>query len=181
MFVCRHVADSLYFFLVPGGNNVINHIQGMEPCCDVMEFGEVRYGSHFTDNKPLVHKITNTNPSEDMCGLDAEILKRPPIVNPIPMVASYHTLIKTRPKCRVYHLVLPPGETVELNYPFFCVTVVVGGGSAIEKSIPTGNRHLTYTESYEKGHVEWNQPIFGIQLTNKNTDTPFEQYIAEWC
>ena len=61
----------------------------MEPCCDVMEFGEVRYGSHFTDDKPLVHKITNTNTTEDMRGLDAKIRKCPTIVNPIPMVASY--------------------------------------------------------------------------------------------
>ena len=43
---------------------------------------------------------------------------------------------------------------MELNYPFFSVTVIVGGGFDVEKSIPIGNKLLTYTESYEKRHVE---------------------------
>ena len=42
----RHAEDSLYFFLVDGGLNVINHVKGSDPMCDCMEFGEVRYGTH---------------------------------------------------------------------------------------------------------------------------------------
>jgi hypothetical protein len=37
----RHAEDSLYFFLVEGGLNVINHVKGSHPACDCMEFGEV--------------------------------------------------------------------------------------------------------------------------------------------
>jgi len=42
----RHAEDSLYFFLVEGGLNVINHVKGSDPKCDCMELGEVRYGTH---------------------------------------------------------------------------------------------------------------------------------------
>lgn len=42
----RHAEDSLYFFLVEGGLNVVNHVKGSDPICDCMEFGEVRYGTH---------------------------------------------------------------------------------------------------------------------------------------
>ena len=42
----RHAEDSLYFFLVEGGLNVVNHVKGFDPVCDCMEFGEVRYGTH---------------------------------------------------------------------------------------------------------------------------------------
>ena len=42
----RHAEVSLYFFLVDGGLNVINHVKGSDPMCDCMEFGEVRYGTH---------------------------------------------------------------------------------------------------------------------------------------
>ena len=44
----RHSEDGIYFFLVKldgGGKlSVINHVQGMAPCCNYMDFGEVRYG-----------------------------------------------------------------------------------------------------------------------------------------
>ena len=42
----RHSEDSLYFYLVDGGVNVINHVKGSDPKCDCMEFGEVRYETH---------------------------------------------------------------------------------------------------------------------------------------
>lgn len=32
----RHAEDSLYFFLVEGGLNVINHVKGSDPACDCM-------------------------------------------------------------------------------------------------------------------------------------------------
>ncbi len=38
----RHAEDSLYFFLVEGGLNVVNHVKGSDPACDCMDFGEVR-------------------------------------------------------------------------------------------------------------------------------------------
>jgi putative dehydrogenase len=40
----RHAEDSLYFFLVEGGLNVVNHVMGSDPACDCMEFGEVVSG-----------------------------------------------------------------------------------------------------------------------------------------
>lgn len=42
----RHAEDSLYFFLVDGGIDIINHVKGSDPKCDCCEFGEVRYGTH---------------------------------------------------------------------------------------------------------------------------------------
>jgi quercetin dioxygenase-like cupin family protein len=42
----RHAEDSLYFFLVEGGLQVVNHVKGSDPVCDCMDFGEVRYGTH---------------------------------------------------------------------------------------------------------------------------------------
>eukprot|EP00560_Eucampia_antarctica_P005875 CAMPEP_0197838966 /NCGR_PEP_ID=MMETSP1437-20131217/40292_1 /TAXON_ID=49252 ORGANISM="Eucampia antarctica, Strain CCMP1452" /NCGR_SAMPLE_ID=MMETSP1437 /ASSEMBLY_ACC=CAM_ASM_001096 /LENGTH=572 /DNA_ID=CAMNT_0043447553 /DNA_START=43 /DNA_END=1761 /DNA_ORIENTATION=- len=188
----RHSEDSLYFFLVTGGLDVIHHAKGSDPNCDCMEFGEVRYGTHKTD-KPLVHKIKNTHPTKDMNVVDAELIKRPPVTSPFPMVAERHTLIKSRDKCRVYHLVLPPGESVTVHYPFFYLSVVLQG-STIHKEIPlssgeqsqsnnTGShkiKTLTFMETFELGQVEWNNPTFGIILTNKGVAT-FEQYIAEWC
>ena len=40
----HHEEDHLYFFLVEGGLNVINHVKGADPAC-----GEVRYGTHKSD------------------------------------------------------------------------------------------------------------------------------------
>ena len=42
----RHAEDSLYFFLVEEGLNVVNHVKGSDTICDCMEFGEIRYGTH---------------------------------------------------------------------------------------------------------------------------------------
>lgn len=177
----RHSEDSLYFFLVEGGLNVIHHAMGSDPNCDCMEFGEVRYGTHKTD-QPLVHKIKNVHPTKDMNVVDAEILKRPPVTSPLPMMAEYHTLIKTRDKCRVYHLILPPGQSTTLYYSFFYLSVVLQGSTTIQKEIPSPNNNssITYEETYTLGQVEWNSPTLGIILTNLGT-VPFEQYIAEWC
>lgn len=174
----RHAEDSLYFFLVEGGLDVLNHVKGMDPQCDCMEFGEVRYGTH-KSNKPLVHKITNKSNKIMLC-IDAEVLKRPPIVAAIPLIAENHELIKTRDKCRVYKLSLAPGEKVVVSYPFFYFLVVlrsstikteIGGGGAANK--------ITWEENRQLGHVEWKEPATGLTQTNVGSSL-YEAYIAEW-
>jgi putative dehydrogenase len=171
----RHAEDSLYFFLVPGGVDVINHVQGSDPACDCMEFGEVRYGTHKTD-QPLVHKITNRSLDEDMVCVDAEVLKRPPVTAAIPLVADKHELIKTRDKCRVYKLTLEAGESVTVSYPFFYLVVVLQGGE-VETGI--GGR-MHWTESRALGDVSWKEPTMEVTKKNVGTTT-YVEYIAEWC
>jgi len=172
----RHDEDSLYFFLVPD-LEVVNHIQGFSPCCDCMELGEVRYGTHKTE-KPLVHKISNKTNTEMLC-IDAEILLRPPVTSPLPLVAEHHELIKTRDKCRVYKLTLQPGESAMVSYPFFHFTVVLHGGTTIEKEM--GGGRLRWTETLQRGDVAWKEPIVDeVRKTNTGTTT-YAEFIAEWC
>jgi hypothetical protein len=173
----RHAEDSLYFFLVEGGLNVVNHVKGNDPQCDCMEFGEVRYGTHKSD-KPLVHKITNMN-DKDMFCIDAEILKSPPVTNPLPLVAEHHELIKTRDRCRVYKLVLQAGERVNVNYPFFYLSIVLKG-SKIKTSLGlSGNHSVSWEKETAIGDEEWCSPALNITITNIG-DEIFEQFIAEW-
>jgi hypothetical protein len=172
----RHAEDSLYFYLVPD-LEVVNHIQGFSPCCDSMELGEVRYGTHKTE-KPLVHKITNKTNTELLC-IDAEILLQPPVTSPFPLVAEHHELIKSRDKCRVYKLSLEPGESVTVGYPFFHFTVVLHGGTKIEKEM--GGGRLRWTETLQRGDVAWREPIVDqVKKTNTGTTT-YTEFIAEWC
>jgi 3-hydroxyisobutyrate dehydrogenase-like beta-hydroxyacid dehydrogenase len=173
-FAHRHAQDSLYFFLVKDGINVVNHVQGSEPKCDCMEFGEVRFGKHKTE-EPLVHKITATD--KDMICIDAEVLKQPPVTAIIPLVAEYHECIKTRDKCRVYRLRLPPGKSVIVTYPFFFLTVVVRPGVV---SMQVGSEHpIEWQANTKLGEVEWHHPIANLQQTNIG-DEDYEVYIAEW-
>jgi putative dehydrogenase len=169
----RHDEDSLYFFLVRGGFNGVNHVQGNAPCCDFMDFGEVRFGTHKSD-KPLVHKISNTSDKPMLC-IDAEVLKRPPVTAAIPLVAEKHELIKTRDKCRVYKLTLEPSESVTVSYPFFYFSVVVEPGM-VEKEV--GGR-IRWTESSELGDVAWKEPVMDLRRTNVGSSS-FVEYIAEW-
>ena len=169
----RHAEDSLYFFLVPGGVNAVNHVQGSAPCCDCMDFGEVRYGTHKTE-KPLVHKISNKSDQLMLC-IDAEVLKQPPVTAAIPLVADKHEIIKTRDKCRVYKLTLEPGESVTVSYPFFYLTVVVGPG-AVETQV--GGR-IQWTDQAELGDVAWKTPALDVTKKNVGTTT-YTEYIAEW-
>lgn len=179
----RHKEDSLYFFLVENGLNVINHVMGYEPQCDCMDFGEVRYGSHKTD-KPLVHKITNKNTNDMFC-IDAEILKKPPVSYPIPLLADNHELIKTRNKCRVYKLTLQPGESIEnISYPFFHLKVVLNGTSKLLTVLPGNTVHkpfssISYETKTERGDVEWNTPILDFNIKNCG-ETTYEQFVVEW-
>ena len=170
----RHAEDSLYFFLAPD-LEVVNHVQGIDPACDCMNFGEVRYGTHKTE-RPLVHKITNTLTDRNMLCVDAEILKQPPVTSAIPLVAEKHELIKTRDKCRVYKLTLEPGEAVTVCYPFFYLSVVVEPGT-VEKQV--GGR-IRWIETPELGDVAWKEPTMEITKRNAGQSTYIE-YIAEWC
>ena len=171
----RHAEDSLYFFLVEGGLNVVNHVKGNDPQCDCMEFGEVRYGTHKSD-VPLVHKITNMNDTDMLC-VDAEVLKSPPVTCPFPLIAEHHTLIKERQKCRVYKLSLKPGESSTVSYPFFHLTVVLKSGSLLAE---IGRGHSIKWESkVQIGDVQWHTPQIDLTITN-NGASIFEQFIAEW-
>jgi NAD-binding of NADP-dependent 3-hydroxyisobutyrate dehydrogenase len=170
----RHEQDSVYFFLVQGGLDVVNHVKGKDPACDCMDFGEVRYGTHKTDT-PLVHKITNMADKEMLC-IDAEILRRPPVTAVIPLVAENHELVKTRDKCRVYKLTLEPGESVTVSYPFFHLSVVMQPGT-IQKDI--GGR-IQWIESSELGDVVWKEPVLEVKKRNVGTSV-FVEYITEWC
>ena len=175
----RHDRDSLYFFLVPGQLNVLNHVQGREAACDCMGFGEVRFGAHASDGQPLVHKITNQSNQTMLC-IDAELVAPPPLTCPVPLIAEHHTLIKTRPKCRVYQLKLDPHESVTVSYPFFHCTVVVEGGMVKRQSMVTPQ--VQWTETLERGDVAWHEPTAVVQrqTTNVGTTTVIV-YIAEWC
>lgn len=177
-FAHRHSEDSLYFFLVEGGLQAINHIKGSDPVCDCMEFGEVRFGTHKSD-KPLVHKITNKSDKMMLC-IDAEVLKQPPVTAAIPLVADKHELIKTRDKCRVYKLNLDPGESVEVTYPFFYFQVILQGG-VVESQIGIGNGvpAISWTTQSKLGDVHWKEPVSGLKLKNVGQST-YAAYIAEW-
>lgn len=172
----RHAEDSLYFFLVESGLNVVNHVKGSDPACDCMEFGEVRYGTHKSD-KPLVHKISN-NSDTDMFCIDAEILKSPPVTSPLPLIADHHSLIKTRDRCRVYKLVLESGKSVNVSYPFFYLSIVLKG-SKIEKKIGSNGHSISWDKEMVIGDEEWCSPTIDISIKNVG-ESVFEQFIAEW-
>lgn len=171
----RHAEDSLYFFLTKLDNNqkldVVNFVQGAAPACDCMEFGEVRFGTHKSET-PLVHKITNKSNATMLC-IDAEVLKQPPVVSVVPLMADHHELIKTRDKCRVYKLTLQPGESVTASYPFFFLSVIVEP-SAIQRTAG-----VSWKESYQRGDVAWNEPTANVTKINVG-ETEFVEYIAEW-
>lgn len=142
-----------------------------------MDFGEVRFGTHKAD-KPLVHKITNMNDGEMLC-IDAEVLKTPPVVSPLPLVAIYHTLIKTRDRCRVYSLLLEPGQSTTVSYNFFYLSVTLKG-SQIKVSLGDSSGHnISWEKSSAIGDLEWCSPTLNLTITNIGS-SPFEQYIAEW-
>lgn len=170
----RHAEDSLYFFLVEGGLDIVNHVKGSDPKCDCVEFGEIRYGTHKTD-EPLIHKISNRDTKPVLC-IDAEVLKKPPVTAVIPLVADKHELIKTRDKCRVYKLALDPGESVTVTYAFFHCSVILQGG-VIDKEV---SGPIRWTETLERGDVAWKDPVVEMKKTNAGSTT-FVEFIAEWC
>mmetsp|Transcript_32735 Transcript_32735/g.49334 ORF Transcript_32735/g.49334 Transcript_32735/m.49334 type:complete len:546 (+) Transcript_32735:180-1817(+) len=172
----RHAEDSLYFFLVEGGVNVVNHVKGSDPACDCMEFGEVRYGTHKSD-KPLVHKITNLNDGDMFC-IDAEVLKSPPVTSPIPLVAEHHELIKSRDRCRVYKLVLHPGQSSSVSYPFFNLSIVLKG-SIVKTQLGPESHSISWEKAQKIGDLEWHSPSVGMKITNVG-ETVYEQFISEW-
>ena len=184
---CAHVhrEDSLYFFLVEGGIDLINHVRGSSPCCDRVEFGEVRYGPHKTDTPekgPFVHRISNMSPDKQMLCLDAEIVGRASIIFPLPFMAPGHELIKTRDKLRVYRFTLKPGEGgLDVSYPFYHLSIVINGSRLMMQDSSKSSNDLSWEVAPERGDVEWNGPSIGVKMTNISTDVIFEKYIVEWC
>jgi len=180
----KHAQDSLYFFLVSGRTDIINHVKGSDPQCDCVDFGEIRYGAHKTD-KPLVHKITNNSKTKSLLCIDAEVLRKPPVTSVTPLMADKHELVKQRDKCRCYKLTLQPGESVVVTYNFFHFTVVLEGGVAIAKELlvegggASGGR-IQWTETAKCGDVSWKEPVHNMKKTN-NGSTTFVEYITEWC
>ena len=170
----RHAEDSLYYFLVEDGLNVINHVKGSDPACDCMTFGEVRFGTHKED-KPLVHKITNMTDKAMFC-IDAELLKSPPVTSPLPLVAECHELIKTRNKCRVYHLKLIPGQKIFVTYPFFYLNIILKKGMIkTSYGMPT----ISWVQEFNLGDAQWKEPCVNMAIENVG-DTIYEAYISEW-
>ncbi len=135
-----------------------------------------RYGTHKSD-KPLVHKITNMNDGDMFC-IDAEVLKSPPVTSPIPLVAQHHELIKTRDRCRVYKLVLEPGQSTTVSYPFFYLSIVLKG-STVKTEIGSGGHNISWETNTVIGDVEWHSPSVDKTLTNSG-DSVYEQFISEW-
>lgn len=106
----------------------------------------------------------------DMFCIDAEVLKSPPVTSPIPLVADHHELIKTRDRCRVYKLVLQPGQSAAVSYPFFYLSIVLKG-STIKTEIGSKGHSISWEKATEIGDVEWKSPSVGI--TFKNTGKPY--------
>lgn len=173
----RHAEDSLYFFLVESGLNVVNHVKGSDPACDCMDFGEVRYGTHRSD-KPLVHKITNMSETDMFC-IDAELLKSPPVTSPLPLVADHHELVKTRDRCRVYKLSLEPGQSVNVSYTFFYLGIVLKGSKVKTELSSNGGQSVSWEKEVKMGDEEWCSPTLNVTITNVG-NTVYEQFIAEW-
>jgi hypothetical protein len=114
----------------------------------------------------------------DMFCIDAEILKTPPVTSPLPLVVDHHSLIKTRDRCRVYKLLLQPGESVNVSYPFFYLCIVLRG-SKIKTELGTSGHSISWEKEAEIGDEEWCTPTLGITISNVG-DKVYEQFIAEW-
>ena len=173
----RHSEDSIFIFLTPGGIDVKNYVQGSD-CAKLehMDFGEIRSGAYKSERQPLIHKLTND--STDLARiLDIELLQQPPITAKEEMVAEFHELMKVTDKCRIYKLVLNPNEKASVTYPFFHSSVVLRS-SEIETVIP-GPGDVRWKRTLEIGHIQWKEPMVGVELTNTGNST-FEQYIIEW-
>jgi len=172
----KRTEDSVYFYLVEGGLNIVNHAKGNDPVSDLVEFGEVSYGAH--KYSPLVQKITNKSDCA-MLLIDAEVLKSPPVTSSAPLVAESHDLIsKWHDRCRVYKLSLDPGASISVSYPFFYLSIVLKG-STIKTEMGNGGRSVAWEKIAELGDSEWNSPTLGITITNTGNNV-YEQFIAEW-
>lgn len=118
--------------------------------------------------------------NKELFCIDAEILRSPPVTSLIPLVAKHHELIKTRDRCRVYKVVLEPGQSVLVNYPFFYLSVVLTGAKIKTELGAELGQSISWEKVHEIGDVEWNSPSIGSTITNTG-NTVYEQYISEWC
>ena len=105
---------------------------------------------------------------------DAEVKASPPVTCAEPLEAEHHTLFKTRDKVRCYQLILEPGESCKVSYPFYYLTCVIKPAT-IETSIGEGPQTISWTKALVKGDLEWKTPTLNITITNKG-DTTFDQY-----
>lgn len=176
----RHDEDSLYFFFAT--LPVTNYVQGVGSLTDSLEMGEIRYGTHKSD-VPLVHKITNNSVDTPLLCIDAEVLFQPPLVSVEPLPDTKHLrLVKSRPKCRVYRLEVPPGQCVSVHYPFFHLSVVLQPGRIRFGTPEGGGRHkCEWTQDCNRSDVAWKEPTTSDVLLTNVGSTTFVEYIAEWC
>ena len=136
-----------------------------------MTFGQVGFAP-YTSN-PCVHKISNLSPTE-MFVINVEILKRPPLFQPDPLVASFHALVNEQKGCRVYKLCLQPGESALVSYHFFYVRVVLKGG-IVRNELHDG---LWWNEELRMGDSEWKEPREKMRITNVGNSV-YEAYLCE--
>mmetsp|Transcript_16004 Transcript_16004/g.18267 ORF Transcript_16004/g.18267 Transcript_16004/m.18267 type:complete len:529 (+) Transcript_16004:3-1589(+) len=166
----KHSEDSLYFFLADGVLDFVNNAKSCDPASDRVEFREVRYETY---------GVTNIDDDKDYFYIDAQILRSPPVTSSIPLVAKHHQLIKTRDRCRMYRIVLEPGQSIPVNYRFFYLSVVTKRAK-IKTEIIVEGQSISWEKVHEIGDVEWNTPSVGSTITNTD-NTFYEQCICEWC
>jgi len=123
--------------------------------------------------------VTNIHDDKDYFYIDAQILRSPPVTSSIPLVAKHHQLIKTRDRCRMYRIVLEPGQSIPVNYRFFYLSVVTKRAK-IKTEIIVEGQSISWEKVHEIGDVEWNTPSVGSTITNTD-NTFYEQCICEWC
>jgi len=176
-FYHAHRYDSLYLFFNSTSVKAINLTEkdGTHSCAccsgDSVEAGEVRYGTHIPN--PLIHKIECLGPNDQFC-VDAEIKCSPPFGSKDPLEAQYHTLIKVRPKARVYKLELPAGQSIKCTYNFWGLFVM-----ASDAKLEISRDGKQWTKQVQTSDMEWKEGP--ITLTQRNVgETEFVCYIFEY-
>lgn len=111
--------------------------------------------------------------------IDAEVIKKPPVTSPIPLVAEYHELIKERDRCRVYKLSLMPGQSITVSYPFFYLSIVLKGSKIRTVLGASAGHSVSWIKEGAMGDEEWCSPALDIGITNVG-ESLYEQFIAEW-
>jgi hypothetical protein len=73
---------------------------------------------------------------------------------------------------------LEPGQSVNVSYPFFYLSVVLKG-SKIKVTLGKEPHSVTWEKVTKIGDEEWCGPTLDVTLENVG-DEVFEQFIAEW-
>jgi hypothetical protein len=169
----RHARDTLIFVMMKDGIEFMNDVLFCGKQKGFMNFGQVGFAPY--TSSPCVHRITNLSPT-DMFVVNVEVIERPPVSQEKALPAgSSHSLVKTQDNCRVYKLVLDPGESTTVSYRFFYVRVVLQG-SLVETSL--GNHTVSWEENLAIGDCHWKEPC--VDMTIKNLgDSVYEAYVCE--